>query len=226
MSVERRYTPGRLELRGEGEDKGTIGGYAAVFNKLSRNLGGFVEELSKGTFNRAANDGWQDVICRYNHSDDQLLGTTRSGTLRLMVDEFGLRYDCDLPKSRADLLELVERGDINKSSFAFRAVEDDWTQTEQGYPKRTLLSLELVDVAPVVSPAYIDTTAGLRSLATKFDADLEEVRSLAEADDLRKFFRRTDAKDPAAEAAKTKKPTFGPQARILLLMKEQPPYGD
>src|SRR3954464_4032763 len=42
--TERRFTPGRGEVRaGSGEPR-TIGGYAAVFNKLSGNLGGFVEE--------------------------------------------------------------------------------------------------------------------------------------------------------------------------------------
>jgi Escherichia/Staphylococcus phage prohead protease len=50
----------------------------------------------------------------------------------------------------------------------------------------------------VVTPAYADTTAGLRSLAENFDADFEEVRSLADAHELRRFFVRTDGA-PAAK---------------------------
>jgi hypothetical protein len=46
-------------------------------------------------------------------------------------------------------------------------------------------------VAPVNKPAYLDTSAGLRSLANRFDAPLEEVRSLAQRDELRKFFKVT-----------------------------------
>lgn len=190
LGMERRFTPGTLSVGNEGR---SIGGYAAVFNKLSRNLGGFVEELSPSVFNRSQADGWGDgVVCRYNHDDNGLLGTTNAGTLRLTVDRSGLLYDVDPPKSRSDILELVERGDVSKSSFAFRVVEDDWTLTDQNYPKRMLQSVELVDVAPVVTPAYVDTSAGLRSLALKFDAPLEEVRAMAEENDLRRFFSRSD----------------------------------
>ena len=47
---------------------------------------------------------------------------------------------------------------------------------------RTLVSVELVDVAPVgEEPAYPDATAGLRSLARHFDADPDEVTAMAEA---------------------------------------------
>jgi hypothetical protein len=38
-------------------------------------------------------------------------------------------------------------------------------------------------VAPVNTPAYEDTSVGLRSLAKKFDATVEEVRKLAEANE-------------------------------------------
>jgi phage head maturation protease len=90
------------------------------------------------------------------------------------------------------IIELVQRGDVQKSSFAFRCIEDEWTITSDGGPLRRLHTGQLVDVAPVVTPAYADTTAGLRSLADKMGADFEEVRSLAEAHELRKFFVRTD----------------------------------
>jgi hypothetical protein len=149
--------------------------------------------------------GWPDVLARYNHDDNQLLGTVGGGTLRLLVDERGLDYTVDLPNARADVAELVARGDIRKSSFAFRMLEDTWAVTDQGYPLRTLVSAQLVDVAPVNSPAYADTTTGtraavdiaLRSLAVHVHVDVEEVRALAEADDLRKFFVRTDNRGPA-----------------------------
>ena len=121
-----------------------------------------------------------------------LLGTSDAGTLRLALDNIGLDYAVDVPQSRADVLELVQRGDVQKSSFAFRVFEDDWEATTNGFPQRTLLSGALRDVAPVNTPAYEDTSTGLRSLATKFDASLDEVRALAESNDLMRFFKRTD----------------------------------
>jgi len=88
----------------------------------------------------------------------------------------------------------VERRDIRFSSFAFRCAAggDEWSTTDQNYPMRVLHDVELVDVAPVLDPAYPDATAGLRSLAAAMSAPLEEVRSMAAADELRRFFARTD----------------------------------
>jgi uncharacterized protein len=61
------------------------------------------------------------VVCRYDHDKNMLLGTTDAGTLRVGTDSRGLEYEVDPPKARANILELVERGDIRSSSFAFRA---------------------------------------------------------------------------------------------------------
>jgi HK97 family phage prohead protease len=189
---ERRYTPGRVEVRAADSDKRTVGGYAAKFNKPSQNLGGFIEVIDPRAFNRGAGNDWPDVMARYNHDDNLLLGTTAARTLRLSTDGTGLVYEVDMPQARADVFELIQRGDVNKSSFAFRAIEEDWGMSEQDFPQRTLLSVQLVDVAPVNTPAYLDTSTGLRSLAAKVDAPLEEVRRLAEQNDLRRFFVRTD----------------------------------
>lgn len=210
--LERRFTSVPVELRAGG-DQSSIGGYAAVFKRESKNLGGFVEELDPAVFNASRGDGWPDVMARYNHDDNQLLGTTAAGTLRLSIDGTGLLYEVDPPKARADVLELVQRGDVRKSSFAFYKIEDDWGMTDQGFPKRTVLRAQLVDVAPVNLPAYADTTAGLRSLATRMGADFEEVRKLATDNELRRFFVRTDTSGkPVA--------TFGAAARMALLQRD------
>ena len=203
--AERRFTSVPVEVRAASE-KHTIGGYAAKFDRMSQNLGGFVERIAPGFFNKSRGDGWPGVLARYNHDDNMVLGTIGGGTLRLSVDEVGLVYDVDLPAARADVFELVQRGDVRQSSFAFIAYEDDWTTSDQGFPMRTLVSGRLLDVAPVNTPAYEDTSVGTRSidgalasLARKFDADVAEVRQMAQADDLRKFFQRTD--QPARNSA-------------------------
>ena len=190
--AERRFTSVRVEVRTGSNDKMTIGGYAAKFNRMSQNLGGFVEQIDPAFFNGSRGDGWPDVIARYNHDQNMVLGTSNAGTLRVNTDNVGLMYEADLPTSRADVYELVSRGDVNKSSFAFVASVDDWGVTDQGFPLRTLIDGRLIDVAPVNTPAYLDTETGLRSLARKFDAPIEEVRKLAEGDGLIRFFKRSD----------------------------------
>lgn len=218
---ERRFTPGRVEVRAAAAEKRTIGGYAAKFNKPSQNLGGFIEVIDPAAFNDSRGRDWPDVLARYNHDDNMLLGTTAARTLRLDVDGTGLLYDVDLPASRADVHELVQRGDVAKSSFAFRVVGDDgdeWGLSEQNFPQRTLKSVQLVDVAPVNIPAYLDTDTGLRSLARKMGAPLDEVRSLSQANELKRFFVRSD-QSPAST-----RQTFGPAARMALLNRATDPY--
>jgi HK97 family phage prohead protease len=214
--MERRFTKVPVELRARSE-KRSIGGYASVFNRQSHNLGGFVEVVDPAAFNASRGDGWPDVVARYNHDDNMLLGSTGGGTLRLRIDGTGLDYEVEPPAARSDILELVQRGDVRKSSFAFRTIEDEWGTTDQGFPLRRLVQVQLVDVAPVNTPAYPDATAGLRSLAEHVGASLDEVRSLAQQDELRKFFRRTSDGAPV-------KQTFGAAARMALLARKADPY--
>jgi HK97 family phage prohead protease len=217
---ERRFTPGRVEVRAAAAEKRTVGGYAAKFNKPSQNLGGFIEVIDARAFNDSRGRDWPDVMARYNHDDNMLLGTTSARTLRLDVDSTGLTYEVDLPQSRGDVYELVQRGDVAKSSFAFRVVGeggDEWGLSDQNFPMRTLHNVQLVDVAPVNVPAYLDTSSGLRSLARHMDAPLEEVRKLAESDELKRFFVRTD------QSAASTRSTFGPAARMALLGRKNGP---
>lgn len=220
---ERRFTPGMVEVREDGETGKRIGGYGSVFGKLSRNLGGFVELVSERAFNKSRSDGWPGVLARYNHDANMILGTIAGRTLDLRIDpKVGLWYDVLPPSARGDILELVARGDIQHSSFAFRVPQggDEWGVTDQNYPLRTLLEVQLVDVAPVHDPAYPDATAGLRSLAAHLQVDLDEVRSMAEADELRKLFVRTDT--PSTKTPR--KRMFGPAASAALMARRQDPW--
>jgi HK97 family phage prohead protease len=218
--LERRFTPGQVEVRAAAAEQRTIGGYAAKFDKQSRNLGGFVERIAPDAFNKSRGDGWPEVMARYNHDDNMLLGTSGARTLRLGIDEIGLTYEVDLPAARADVYELVQRGDVGKSSFAFIVPPsgDEWALNDMDIPLRTLNAVKLVDVAPVNTPAYIDTTTGLRSLAKAMEAPLEDVRRLAQENELRKFFKRTDG---GSEAAKH---DFGAAARMSLLNRKADPW--
>lgn len=225
-STERRYVAVPVEARGD-SNVPKIGGYAAPFNRESQNLGGFVERYLPTFFNDSAARGWPDVMARYNHDNNMLLGTTGGGTLSLRIDEQGLFYEVVVPQSRMDVYELVSRGDVRKSSSAWRALEEEWTVTEQGYPLRSLISGQLVDVAPVNLPAYTDTTAsqrsmfvleeargGLESLARKMSAPFEDVRAMAEQDELRRFFVRTDNRGAPVKA--TPKPMKASAAAAIL----------
>ena len=212
---EVRFIQDKPELRtAEGEDgepaQRHIVGYAAVFNSTSRKLGNFHEQVMPGAFDaalrsiedRSHRDLPVNVVCRYNHKDDMVLGTTMAGTLKLATDARGLKYDVIPPECRKDVMEYVDRGDVRYSSFAFRVAEpgtdDSWGEAEHGLPLRQLHKVELVDVAPVLDPAYFATNASgrgmtgvIESLASWVGADPSEVRSVLEAGQASKYFRKT-----------------------------------
>ena len=229
-----------LEFRDEGSDGQWIGGYATVFiPRESKNLGGFVERVSPHIFDEVRASGWRNldgsgVVCRYNHDSNMVLGTSEANTLRLQPDRVGLDYMVKPPEARADIRELVQRRDIRYSSFAFRVTPggDEWGVDERNFPIRTLHSAELIDVAPVLSPGYPDSTAAIRatqaairSAASWAQATVDEVRALAEDGEMRKLFIRTDRDGgrPATPAG-PRKGLFGPQAASLLLGRKKDPY--
>lgn len=219
-----------LEVRDLGEEGQWIGGYATVFiPRESRNLGGFIERVAPDAFNEARAASWPDVVCRFNHDSNYVLGTTGADTLRLRTDRLGLDYQVLPPQAEAKIRELVQRRDIRHSSFAFRVPRggDEWGVTDQNFPQRTLHNVELVDVAPVLTPAYPDATAALRatapalrSLADWAQVAVDEVRALADADELRRLFVRTDRPMFKKEVPRL----FGPQAATLLLSRREDPY--
>ncbi len=190
MIIETRYTAGSVAYRKAGDGPGLLGGYALRYDRQSQNLGGFVERIAPGALTKTLSDGG-DVLCRFQHDDALILGRTLSGTLTLSADAEGLVYEVVLPDTTTgrDLAALAGRGDVQHSSFAFRTIRDDWGFTEQGFPLRTLLEIQLVDVAPVVQPAYLDTSSGLRALAEARHLNPDAVLAAAASNTLADMLR-------------------------------------
>lgn len=158
-------------IRAKEEDgKRSIGGYAAVFDKPSENLGVFrtvYEKIRKGAFSRTLKEG-ADVRAFWNHNSDIVLGRTTAGTLRLAEDDIGLSFDLDLPDTQAgrDAFTLIQRGDVTGMSFGFeiRAEEKQLPDEPEDPIIRTLVDVELFEISPVVFPAYPDTEVSVRSV--------------------------------------------------------------
>lgn len=161
--MERRTFPIR-ELRvveGEEGKPPRITGYAAVFNERSVDLGGFVEEIEPGAFKKTLSEG--DVRSLWNHNPDYVLGRTKSGTLVLEEDEFGLRFEASPPDTQwaRDAMVTMRRGDVDQASFGFDAIRDNWRQDGELVVRR-LVEVALYDVSPVTFPAYPQTSAEVR----------------------------------------------------------------
>ena len=171
-----------------GKKTPTMEGYAANFNSLSENLGGFREMLVPGCFKNAIANS--DVRGLFNHDPNLILGRNTSGTLRLVEDEKGLRFEIDPPETSyaKDLQVSMQRGDVNQCSFGFTVAEDgdSWQKDSDGLWIRTISNVaRLFDVSPVTYPAYTSTSCAVRSMMQKeTEIAEEEKRQLAEAEEL------------------------------------------
>lgn len=166
---ERRALPGaELRVVGEGKDRKLIG-YAAVFDSMSVDLGGFREQIRPGAFSRSLGAD-ADVAALVDHDPSKIIGRRSSGTLKVAEDDRGLRVEISPPDTTVgrDLMTSVERGDVSSMSFGFTVAEngDEWQRDRNGNEIRTLVDVDLFDVSAVTYPAYPDTTVAIRSRNT------------------------------------------------------------
>ena len=207
MEIERRdfafEEDNELIVESRADGRAAIVGYAAVYNRLSLDLGGFREEILPGAFDRilSRQRGRQDVVALFNHDSNIVLGRSSSGTLELSTDEKGLRYVVTPPVSRADVLELIQRRDVRGSSFAFTVGKDGeaFRTDEGGGAIRQIREVSgLYDVGPVLVPAYPATSASvaMRSYEAWLAAQKEPAPEV-----VAEVVKRSLARDAAAAAA-------------------------
>ena len=225
--IERRYAPTEFAIRARPGDSGgvIVEGHGAVFNSMSQNLGGFIEEVAPTAFDRTLGDN-PDVRALINHEPSMLLGRTRAATLRLSTDSTGLAYEIDMPdrQDARDLLVSMERGDITHSSFGFRVMPggDEWSLTADEFPLRTLtaVSIHNGDVSPVTYPAYEGTDSGIaerayKSLAEVRSLDLDKVREAAQTGVLRALIAGEEIEE--SDLGETRSGLSIARARLALL---------
>lgn len=186
--IERRYIPiTDAKFRMETVDsKPILRGYFALFNSLSRDLGGFQEVIKPGFFRAALASPDNDVVDLFNHDPNYILGRKSAGTLRVWEDEVGLAFECIPPDTQTirDLvLSPIERGDLKGCSFAFMVGEggDSWERRKGSPALRTLLPdgcEDLSDGSQVTHPAYPQASVQLRSLLAELDLENAKIVDL------------------------------------------------
>jgi uncharacterized protein len=152
----------------------TLHGYAAVYGSVA-DLGDFRETISRGAF---ANVLDADVRALLNHDPNEVLGRTKSGTLRLFDEARGLRFEIDVPDSPLgeNVKAAVKRGDIDGASFRFQVGDEEWSDD-----LRTIKSVTaLHDVTLATYPAYPDSSVELRSRNTNNNATRNEADKVSD----------------------------------------------
>lgn len=130
-------------------------GYGAVFNEPVEFGDLWQEILVPGCFDESLASN--DVVSMWNHSSQFLLGRQSSGTLKLAVDDYGLKMSLDLPLGTyiGDYVKtMTDRGDVYGASIMFWVEEgdDEWILDAKPY-KRLIKKVNLIESGPVYEPA-------------------------------------------------------------------------
>jgi HK97 family phage prohead protease len=174
---ERRTLTTPLEVRAVSAASVTLTGYASVFDAPYDIMGGppfgWTETVDSKAFDQTL-AGKPDLHLLINH-EGMPLARTKSGTLQLSADDYGLHVQADLDRGDPDVQRLerkMARGDIDEMSFAFRTIRDSWDHEE--IERRLLeVSIDKGDVSVVNFGANPATNAELqRALRALHGRDL------------------------------------------------------
>lgn len=154
------------------EEERIIEGYAIIFNQLSEDLGGFREMIMPEAVTQELINN-SDIFYLYNHNNDSTplaRSNHGSGSLELTIDSKGLKYKFNCLNT--EFYQLVQRGDLDKSSFAFSLPKDGsgevWEKSsEYNYVRKIVKIEQLFDCSAVLVPAYSQTELYARNLAKK-----------------------------------------------------------
>lgn len=163
----------------KGKQSRTIGGYAVLFNVPSQPLWSdedseareiiAPEAITKELLDKC------DIKFTMYHDRQLILGRSNNGvgTLNYFVDEKGVGFELELPKSPNgdEALALVSRGDISGCSFAFstRYWDKDFVERTVNIVngrKNILYTVRCVtgvyDFTLAADPAYVETSVEAR----------------------------------------------------------------
>ena len=166
----RSYQPSQFRAV-ETDGKRSIEAYFAVFGDLYEIWPGATESFDSHAFDGTVSG---DVRCLVDHEPSKVLGRTKSGTLALSIDSYGLKGVVEINEKDQDALNLyarVQRGDVTQCSVGFDILREDYTLNPDGTQHWTILEVKLYEGSIVTFPAYEKTEAVARSYrrAQSFD---------------------------------------------------------
>lgn len=191
MKAQREYRAlsAVMEVRADAkEDEMIVEGYATTFNQpydlFTYQGTRYMEQVDPNAFEEC---DMGDVIMQYDHAG-RVFARTRNGTLKLEVDDRGLKITADL--SRTDtarqLYQEIREGMTDRMSFGFIVGLDERTTTrDEDTGKATVLRTikrfkKLYDVSAVSIPANDQTSISARMLSDGWIAEAEAERLRAQ----------------------------------------------
>ena len=164
----------REALEGEGSGR-TLEGYAIVFGVESRMLVDYWDDYREIIEPGAITEqelAQMDIKMTMWHNREKLLARSNKGvgTLKLSVDDIGVKYEFEAPNTSDgnNALELVKRGDMSGSSFTYWSDESsavNYTKNEDDVLIRHVKKIGMVYEMTIASdPAYTQTSVTAREI--------------------------------------------------------------
>lgn len=173
------YFQPHLREVSEGEGSGRIiEGYAIVFGVESRMLVDYWDDyreiIEPGAIT-AEDLAQMDIKMTMWHNREKLLARSNKGvgTLKLSVDEIGVKYEFEAPNTSDgnNALELVKRGDMSGSSFTYWSDEAsavNYTKDDDDTLIRHVNKINMVYEMTIASdPAYTQTSVTAREIEVR-----------------------------------------------------------
>jgi HK97 family phage prohead protease len=156
----------------------TLHGVGAIYGEWteinSRVEGHFMERFASGSFTKTINEGRDRIRCLFHHGQDPSIGYKPLGSITDLSERGqGVEYDVDL--FDADYVRALVPGleaGVYGSSFRFGIVKKDDERKRvsngKGLLERTIREASMRELGPTPFPAYVGTSAGLRSITDEF----------------------------------------------------------
>ena len=169
-----RYQPHIREVQG-GQSSRMIEGYAIVFGVESRLIvdywDAYREIIEPGAVTEDDLKNFDIKMTMY-HNREKILARSNKGegTLKLSVDEVGVKYSFEAPNTPdgETALELARRGDLSGSSFMYWTDEGSnvrYEKTEDGVLLRHVHKIsQIYDMTIAADPAYMETNVSAREI--------------------------------------------------------------
>ena len=169
----------------EGESNSrTIEGYAIVFGVESRILSdywdNYREIIEPGAITEERLKE-MDIKMTMYHNREKILArsTNGEGTLKLTVDDVGVKFSFEAPNTvdGDTALELVKRGDLSGSSFMFWTDESNvsYERRSDDIMLRRVKTIGMIyDMTIAADPAYEQTTVAAREAYSQFEKKEEK----------------------------------------------------
>lgn len=187
--MEQEIRSFNVELRKAPESR-RIEGRAIPFNFLSPNREGFREMIAPEAVEGVIEAS--DIFMLYNHNrQDGFLARNNKGkgTLKIDVREDGVYFEFEAANDNLSnyILERIERGEIDETSFAFTVREDRWVKKEDGVYERTITKFERLFDFSIVDNSYygIKEAVGCKRFAEIQEEDRKALEAAQKAEEER-----------------------------------------